>query len=223
MPSFFVAPQHGSHVLGIFTRVSQRGCRYGQPLPRRVVHVTHSAALPRVTSRVAQVERPHLSAWLMLNAPSESPTGGASNHSAPGSAMRLCLSPCTSATSFPTVHRAPQRSSLYRGAVDGGCGQSSRGRLLPGHLVNCEGVDAQCCRENRHVNCGPSTLTDQASLFGGPSSRSLRCVVCTGEAAFFCASVLLHCFLSSFLYPTLFFGRFCMYSTLPRSSQIYRL
>ena len=52
-----------------------------------------------------------------------------------------------------------------------GCGQP-----LPRRVCACE---ALCCREKRHVHCGPSnpTLSDQASLFGGFFCRSLLCVV----------------------------------------------
>ena len=40
----------------------------------------------------------------------------------------------------------------------------------------------------------------QAPLLGGPFCRSLRCVVCISETAFFCASMLAQCYLEFFLY-----------------------
>ena len=49
----------------------------------------------------------------------------------------------------------------------------------------------------------------QAPLLGGPFCRSLRCVVCISETAFFCASMLAHGFLFfSTLFPNAVLGRF---------------
>ena len=41
-------------------------------------------------------------------------------------------------------------------------------------------------------------LLTQASLLGGPFCRSLRCVVCTSETAYFRASMLAHCYFFTF-------------------------
>ena len=63
------------------------------------------------------------------------------------------------------------------------------GQPLPRRLCAC---DAQCCREKGHVHCGSSnpTLTDPSvSSWWSPFCLSLRCVVCTSDTAFFCASV----------------------------------
>ena len=80
--------------------------------------------------------------------------------------------------------------------------------------------DAQCCREKRHVHCGQSILRllllTQASLLGGFFCRSLRCVVCTSEAAYFLrkhAGFVLYCF---HIFPNEVFGFFTTFSTLSR-------
>ena len=64
-------------------------------------------------------------------------------------------------------------------------------------VCDCE---ALCCREKKHVHCGPSILRflTQASLPGGPFSRSLRCVVCTSGTAYCCACMLPNFFLHIF-------------------------
>ena len=84
---------------------------------------------------------------------------------------------------------------------------------LPRRVCAC--CDAQCCRQKRHVHCGPTnpTLSDShiaawwrfllitafvrcacATGLWGPFFRSLLCAVCTSETTFFGASMQAHCF-----------------------------
>ena len=85
-----------------------------------------------------------------------------------------------------------------------GCGQP-----LPRRVCAC---DAQRCREKRHVHCGPGTV-----------SRSLRCVVCTSETAFFGTSTLARFLLLPFFFITFLDSVFLNFSTLPRVLLIFRL
>ena len=53
-------------------------------------------------------------------------------------------------------------------------------------------------------------LLTQASLPGGPFCRSLRCVVCTSQTAYFDASLRVHCF-CSFHFPNQIWARFVFF------------
>ena len=77
-----------------------------------------------------------------------------------------------------------------------------------------------CCREKRHVDCGPNILRllTQASLPGGPFCRSLRCVVCTSETAYRCASMQPHFF---FIFPVSVSGRSLRESSWDFSSSVF--
>ena len=99
-----------------------------------------------------------------------------------------------------TTHPSDLRSRLAA-RLRIGCGY---GRPLSRRVC---APDAQCGREKRHVRCVPRNLmlTDPSvTPWWSPVSRSLRCVVCTSETAFFCASMVARCFLYYIFPPPLF-------------------
>ena len=86
--------------------------------------------------------------------------------------------------------------------------QPRYGHPLPRKVCACEALS---CWEKIVLVVDRETLRllTEAPLIGGPFCRSLRCVVCISETAYFCASMPAHCFLylliSMFSYQV--FGR----------------